>query len=255
MTETALVLMPGLDGTGIQFRPLLPHLPAEIRPIVLTYPPDQALGYAQLLPRVLSALPKDVPFVLVGESFSGPLSIMAAATRPPGLVGLILCATYIRNPAWIRLGWLRHLCLSALFWPYRPFANVKAWLCGYAEPELTAIRRQAMADIRPGVIAHRVRSAIGVDVTSQLKSCPIPVLYLRGQRDFIVVKRNLRDVQRALPSVRVAYLPAGHLVLQTQPKASAEAIVSFVSELKVGAVALSTKGNSPQALMINPPPE
>jgi pimeloyl-ACP methyl ester carboxylesterase len=122
---------------------------------------------------------------------------------------------------------------------------VKAWICGYAEPELTAIRRQAMADIRPAVIAHRVRSAIGVDVTSQLKSCPVPVLYLRGQRDFIIVKRNLRDVKTALPSARVAYFPSGHLVLQTQPKGSAEVIVSFVSELNLGEGALSTKGNSP----------
>src|ERR1700677_2682366 len=139
--ETALVLLPGLDGTGIQFRPLLPHLPKEIRPIVLSYPPDQALGYADLLPRVLSALPKDVPFVLLGESFSGPLAIMAAATRPSGLVVLILCATYIRNPAWIRLAWLRHFCRAGIFLPYRPCANIKALVCGYSGGELAAVRR------------------------------------------------------------------------------------------------------------------
>jgi pimeloyl-ACP methyl ester carboxylesterase len=243
--ETALVLLPGLDGTGIQFRPLLPHLPKEIRPIVLSYPPDQPLGYAQLLPRVLSALPKDMPFVLLGESFSGPLSIMAAATRPPGLVGLILCATYIRNPAWIRLGWLRHFCRAGIFLPYRPCANIKALVCGYSGGELAAVRRDALADIHPAVIARRVRSAIEVDVTRELETCAVPVLYLRGQRDLIIVKRNLRDVRTALPSVRVAEFPCGHLVLQTQPEASAEVIGSFVSELNLGAGALSTKGISP----------
>jgi pimeloyl-ACP methyl ester carboxylesterase len=228
---TALVLLPGLDGTGIQFRPLLPYLPAEIRPIVLSYPPSEPLGYSQLLPRVMAAVPPDMPFVLLGESFSGPLSLMAAEACPPGLVGVILCATFIRNPAWMPVPGLSHLCRSFLFWPYRPCANIKAWICGYATPELTAVRKQAMADIRPAVIAHRVRSAIEVDVTPQLRSCPVPILYLRGRRDFVVVKRNMRDVQRALPSVKVAEFDCGHLVLQTMPKESADAIVSFISSL------------------------
>jgi pimeloyl-[acyl-carrier protein] methyl ester esterase len=226
---TALVLLPGLDGTGIQFRPLLPHLPAEIRPIVLSYPPDKPLGYAELLPRVMSALPTDMPFVLLGESFSGPLSLMAAEARPRGLIGVILCATFIRNPAWVRVPRLQHLCRSFIFWPYRPCANIKAWICGYATPELTAMRQKAMAEIRPAVIAHRVRSAIEVNVTPQLISCPVPILYLRGQRDFIVVRRNLCDVQRALPSVKVVEFPCGHLVLQTQPKASADRIATFIA--------------------------
>jgi len=32
MAEIPLVLLPGLDGSGIFFRPLLAHLPPEIRP-------------------------------------------------------------------------------------------------------------------------------------------------------------------------------------------------------------------------------
>src|SRR4051812_12496722 len=79
MAEIALVLLPGLHGNDVQFRPLLAHLPPQIRPIAVNYPPDQPLDYAQLLPLVLAALPEDQPFVLLGESFSGPLAIMAAA--------------------------------------------------------------------------------------------------------------------------------------------------------------------------------
>lgn len=235
MTPTALVLMPGLDGSGIQFRPLLPHLPPEIRPIVLSYPPDERLGYKELLPRVMSALPSDMPFVLLGESFSGPLSLMAAAAQPPGLVGLILCATFIRNPAWIRLAWLRYLCVPLMLQHYKFWARFKARICGYATSELTALQMEALADIRPAVIAHRVRSTIEVNVTPQLSSCPVPVLYLRGERDFIVAKHNLRDVESALPSVQVVRLPSGHLVLQNEPQASAAAIISFISSLAVPA--------------------
>src|SRR5258706_334101 len=69
MPEIALVLLPGLHGSDVQFRPLLKHLPPRIRPVAVNYPPDELLGYEELLPRVLAALPTDSPFVLLGESF------------------------------------------------------------------------------------------------------------------------------------------------------------------------------------------
>ena len=92
MRETAIVLLPGLDGTGTLFRPLLAHLPSPLRPIVVAYPGNEKLGYDALRQRVMAALPTEEPFVILGESFSGPLALMAAAIclrrlLPGGLVG------------------------------------------------------------------------------------------------------------------------------------------------------------------------
>ena len=137
MTETALLLLPGLDGSGVMFRPLLSHLPKEIRPIVVSYPPGEMLSYDELLPRVLAAIPDDLPFVLLGESFSGPLAIMAAAKCPPGLIGMILCATFVRNPVWFRPGWLRYFARPLAFRMFPLFTRIKAHVCGYATGELT----------------------------------------------------------------------------------------------------------------------
>ena len=92
-----LILLPGLDGAGLAFGPLLKVLPSFIRPIVVTYPKDRVMGYPELLPFVMGRLP-DTPFVLLGESFSSPLAIMIAAARPPGLQGLILSSAFARNP-------------------------------------------------------------------------------------------------------------------------------------------------------------
>ena len=133
---------------------------------------------------------------------------------------------------------MRHFCRAGIFLPYRPCANIKALVCGYSGGELAAVRRDALADIHPAVIARRVRSAIEVDVISELQTCAVSVLYLRGQRDFVIIERNLRDVRTALPSVRVAEFPCGHLVLQTQPKISAEAIVqaTLAALAKSGAI-------------------
>src|SRR2546430_17674636 len=115
MTELPLVLLPGLDGSGLLFRPLIDHLPPELDPIVVAYPPDRALGYDELLPLALKALPTSAPFALLGESFSGPLALMAAARAPEGLQAVILCATFVRKPLLAHIPLLRHLVRGPCF--------------------------------------------------------------------------------------------------------------------------------------------
>lgn len=61
------MLLPGLDGTGEQFAPLLRELPDSLVPLVVRYPRDRALDYDALLPIVVAQLPPDAPFVLLGE--------------------------------------------------------------------------------------------------------------------------------------------------------------------------------------------
>lgn len=95
-----LVLLPGLDGTGTLFTPLLDHLAAT--PVVASYPPEP-LSYERLLAQVARLLP-DGPFVILAESFSGPLAIRLAYRRPPGLQALVLVSSFPRFP-WGR--WLR----------------------------------------------------------------------------------------------------------------------------------------------------
>src|SRR5262245_17031078 len=95
-----LLLLPGGDGTGKLFDPLLHALAGQdsLTPVVVAYPPDRACGYGDLLPLVEQNVPAGADFLVLGESFSGPLALLLAARRPPGLRGVILCGTFVRNP-------------------------------------------------------------------------------------------------------------------------------------------------------------
>lgn len=42
-----LILLPGMDGTGALFDAFLKHVP-EIETLVISYPQDECLDYAQL---------------------------------------------------------------------------------------------------------------------------------------------------------------------------------------------------------------
>ena len=85
----SLVLLPGLDGTGNLFQPLLKELPEELEPIGVSYRVWEFLNYSALRDLVLQRVPAGRPFVLLGESFSGPVAVLAAATRPQWLLGVL----------------------------------------------------------------------------------------------------------------------------------------------------------------------
>ena len=59
-------MLPGLDGTGLLFRPLIDALPIFIKPILVNYPTDKKLDYDDLLNLVIKVLPKEEPFILIG---------------------------------------------------------------------------------------------------------------------------------------------------------------------------------------------
>ena len=101
-----LMLLPGMDGTGRLFGPLLRILPQGLEVTVFAYPPDRPCGYAELLPLVEAAVPEGGEFVVLGESFSGPLALLLAARRPRGLRGVILCASFARGPWRFPARWL-----------------------------------------------------------------------------------------------------------------------------------------------------
>jgi pimeloyl-[acyl-carrier protein] methyl ester esterase len=117
-----LVLLPGLDGTGKLFTELLRALDCRVASIVVPYPTDVALGYDELETLVRAALPAQGSYVLLGESFSGPLAIRIAARPPPGLVGLILSVTFASNP-YPRWAWARSLAA------YLPLKSLPRWGC------------------------------------------------------------------------------------------------------------------------------
>jgi pimeloyl-[acyl-carrier protein] methyl ester esterase len=231
MHDVTLVLLPGLDGTGELFCPILSCLSHDIGTIPVSYPSDVPLTYCELLPRVLTALPKMGRFIILGESFSGPLALMAAVTHPASLVGVILCASFVRNPLWLRPRWLKYLVHPVAFKWFHKLSPLKTLLGGYSTPELRQMLARALAPVRPNVLACRAREVLQVDVREQLRTCSVPVLYLQAESDGVVRGQNLTDVLNLNPSVKVARIQGPHLLLQTQPKAAADAIRAFMSQL------------------------
>jgi pimeloyl-[acyl-carrier protein] methyl ester esterase len=226
-----LVLLPGMDGTGIMFEPLIRALPPEIFPVVQSYPGDVPLSYGELLPIIRSSLPAVEPYILLGESFSGPLALQIAATRPAGLKGLILCASFVHNPIKFFPRACRRLIRPFLFSYWPPWFRLRALLGGYSTPALFKLVERSHGTVSPKVLAARAREVVGINAEDALSACCVPFLYIAGSRDRVVPKHNLTRIKGVYPNVKVVILPAPHLVLQAAPQAAADVIAEFAASV------------------------
>ena len=225
-----LVLLPGMHGTETLFEPFLRALPPSLRPYVVTFPPGRPLGYDDLLPIVESALPDGEPFLLLGESFSGPLALKVAAKNPPGLRGVILVASFIRSP-WRAPGWTR-VFVRALFFRLVPKSTfLRSAFSRSRGGSLASLALAALAPVRADVLALRAREVFDLDAVEALRACSVPILYLVGGRDRIVSRRSLDEIRSIRPDVRVETFDAPHLVLQTRPAEAAQAITDFAAAM------------------------
>lgn len=241
-----IVLLPGLDGTGRMFAPFIDQRPAGWQTQVVTYPRDPQLGYAELLPMVLDALPSDRPYILLGESFSGPLAVQAATRQLPGLRGVVLCATFATSPTpWYFRWWSSLFDPSRLAWMMRAEVLASRWL-GFCTAELHALVKETEPDVCLKVLSARVKETLHVDVRDELQRVGVPMLYLGARWDLVVPPRCRRRIQRVRPDIAVATVSASHRLLQTRPDAAWDALLPWADRCLAGP--LSTAADSPREL-------
>jgi pimeloyl-ACP methyl ester carboxylesterase len=230
MTPLPLLLLPGMDGTGELFRPLLPHLPPWIEPRVVAYPPRALLDEAGLREQVRAAAPREGPWFLLGESFSGPVAIDFAATRPPGLRGLLLSATFASCPVSPALRRFRALAAPPLFRVPLTAMFVRGFLAGPdCPPEVMERVLDLAPRLDPAVMAHRLRQVLDRDVTGLLPGIGVPALYLQASRDLLVDARCRDLIAAGLPGLRTEVIDAPHLLLQVRPREAAASIAAFLA--------------------------
>lgn len=222
-----LVILPGLDGTGARITPFLREMQRAVPARVMQYPPDLPLGYTELESLVRQELPRGERYVLLAESFSGPIAIRVAADPPPDLAGVILCGTFARNP----LPWLRPLRALAV---HVPFKSLPRWLrapllWGSGDPRRAPPGpERASAAVSRTVIRQRLREVLTVDVSMYVAAIELPTLILRATRDRIVPRAATRLLVQRAPQALVADIEGPHLLLQSRPAESAAAVLRFL---------------------------
>jgi pimeloyl-ACP methyl ester carboxylesterase len=223
-----IVMLPGMDGTGDLFAPIIAELDSSLAVVVVRYP-DVPLGYDALIAHARQALPATGDFFLLGESFSGPVAVALAAEGHPRLRGLILSAAFISNP----LPWTSPIAPLVEVAPVTgaPASLLTRALLGqFNTPSRRSMIGASLAQTSRTTIRARLRAIAKVDMRDRLAAVTVPILYLRASHDRIVPDCAGDLVIQIQPETTLVTVQAPHFLLQVGFCEAARSISAFVAK-------------------------
>ena len=198
-----VVLVPGLDGTGLLFYRQVPSLARRHRVITFRLR-DNASSMDRLVEDLLAVQAKaDVtgPVTLIGESFGGALSLAFALSHPSRVKELVVLNSFPRFTPQARL-WLGYHALRAMPWgmmgTVRRLTEWRLHSPHTHRRQLVEFHERMRATSRNGYLS-RLQILRSYDVRGRLSEIDVPTLLLAADRDHLV------------PAVRQAALMATHL--------------------------------------------
>ena len=228
-----LIVLPGLDGTGNLLQGLKTATAAKMRTKVLSLPEAGPQDYATLERSIRRKLPKDgSPYMIVAESFSGPLAIRISAEKSPGLQAIALVNSYVESPLSMGKGVLGTLALPLWLQVRKvPRRAVRHLMLGADAPKnLVEEVSTAIERMRPGLLAARWKTVLTANEAAAYVKSQIPMFYLRGMQDKVVPETALETLIRVRPGLQLHEMKGPHMLLQRYPERCAEVIQKWASE-------------------------
>ncbi|XCN72095.1 MAG: alpha/beta hydrolase [Candidatus Electrothrix aestuarii] len=226
-----IILLPGMDGTGMLFNPFIrelnKHIPEDVSVQVISYPCDQDLSYAELVDFVQEKLPLDEDIILVAESFSGPIAYALATGQKNRVQAVIFAATFLCPPQKALWKMPPRLVAPFLKIPLPIFLLKALFFDHETADETVALFRKASGKVRSSVFATRMREICTLRI--ERSSLDMSCAYVRAGKDHFVPGAHAEEFRILAPHIKLFDIPGPHFVLQARPEESAQAIGDFLS--------------------------
>ncbi len=215
------VLLPGMDGTGKLFDPLLPFLDIESTTII-SYPDTGKQDYDTLVEYVKSKLPNE-EFMLVAESFSGPIGVALAKSNIPNLKAIVFVATFLSTPRRSLLNLANYLPIKASSkLPFAP-AIIRQFMFGLGADKEIIGQFQKILDELPSETLKQRLLAIQ-SLSPSIGNIDLPAVYIRAEEDKLVPFSKCLEFNALFRNFSIKTIKGPHFILQTNPQECAEVI-------------------------------
>jgi len=222
-----IVLLPGMDGTGKLFAPLIGLFSEGSQVKVIDYPVDKNLDYTQLEAYIRSRLPVREPFILVAESFSGFLAYTIACDPPKNLRSIVFVATFLSPPN--RL--IHYLIKLPLKWLFRlpvPGVLIRHFLLGTdADDNLIALFQKVLRYLPGDLLASRITLMSQLRIRD-VQIINLPCAYIFATEDKLISRNHIDEFRSSIPHIEIIELRAPHFILQSKPLECIEVIKRYL---------------------------
>jgi 3-oxoadipate enol-lactonase len=209
-----LVLVPGIDGTGLLFYRQIPTLSRSFE-ITTTRHRDEARTMDDLVDDLDRAIAEANPrgkVTLLGESFGGALTLTYALARPERVERIVILNSFAHFGSQARL-WLGYHLLRATPWGMmRIIRQLNAHRMHSPKTEREEIRRfhdLMRASTREGYLS-RMRMLRDYDVRDRLPSLRMPALFLAADRDTLIPSVEQAKLMSELSPIATMRVLEGH---------------------------------------------
>jgi pimeloyl-ACP methyl ester carboxylesterase len=219
-----------MDGTGELFENLLAELPPNQKTVVVRYPTSTVLNYEELTALADMQIPKNIPYVLLGESFSGPIAIALAASANEQLKGVILCCTFAINPRPLLSYW-SFLVPAISITDTLLSVTSKLLMSSFKDCKVYEQLKATLPRVSPETMRARLDAVIGVNYLVELAKINVPILYLKGKKDHLVPSAASKTIVKYAKNISLVELDAPHLLLQIVAKKASSEISGFMQKI------------------------
>jgi pimeloyl-ACP methyl ester carboxylesterase len=227
-----LVLMPGLDGTGLLFERFVSALPPQIPTCIIEYP-STAASLDTLAAGVAERLPAS-RVVLLAESFSGIVALHLLRKHQVLAEKVIFVGAFGRAPR----RYLRMVVpfIPALAWAI-PLIPSAAWrfFClgaGAARAEIAWLKG-VVTQVNPRVVAHRLKLVASAKIADAPR-IEVPAYYIQAESDRLVPRRAAEHLRRLFSHFILMRVPGPHFLLQASPTETAQLIAGILLDAPTG---------------------
>ncbi len=226
-----IILLPGLDGSGLFFEGFRRLLPSSISSQIISYPRDEELSYANIVDHIYEQLPRDRDYIILAESFSGPVAIEIATLAPLKLKGLVLVSSFCFSP----LSPLRKILATKLLFLMNFSAPPKLinWLlCNDLNIDLSTRVARVVDALPTEVLKQRILSALHVDLRGALDDMEVPLLILKAKDDRLLDGSTSYTMKRYYTQAEIEEVEGPHFLLQCNPEGCLKVMNKFFSNFQ-----------------------
>lgn len=245
--KITVVLLPGADGTGLLFTPLLNHIKQACAHSVTGYdidvinlnhneagqPLEQSVT-AQA--RRIERLYNEQPVIIIAESYSGLIANELLARGNLSIKQVIFVASFLGNPN-------RLTALASRFEAKRLkylISTLPEQLWGrvvfgqWYSSELICLFKQALEQTPDKLLQQRLQNIANASHSRNARSTNLkldpPCLYLQATADRLVGKNNIKTFKKQFTNFDCVTLEGTHFLLQTNPAKAWSVIESWLSD-------------------------